>query len=89
MLRERGKPAVAYMVDQDRHYVGGAFITLNQKLRERLGDRVTGKASSPAPKGLRPKDWAQWLLPGMMGRVRHLKGEDELRHATLEEVWEA
>jgi hypothetical protein len=33
VLRERGKPPVAYMVDDQRRYVGGAFVTLNQKLR--------------------------------------------------------
>jgi hypothetical protein len=27
------------------------------------------------------------LLPGLHGRVRHLRGEKELLHATLEEIW--
>ena len=25
----------------------------------------------------------EWLKPGLVGRVRHLKGEQQLRHATL------
>jgi len=28
------------------------------------------------------------IQPGLRGRVRHLRGEKELRHPTLEEVWE-
>ena len=40
MLRERGKPPVAYMVDADRNYVGGAFISgLNREMRERLWEQ--------------------------------------------------
>ena len=36
VLRDPGRPAVAYLVtpDEQRKYVGGAFITLNQELRE-------------------------------------------------------
>jgi bifunctional non-homologous end joining protein LigD len=39
VLREPGRPNVAYMVtpDKERRYVGGAFITLNETMRERLG----------------------------------------------------
>jgi ATP-dependent DNA ligase len=42
VLREPGRPNVAYMVtpDKERHYVGGAFITLNDQMRERLWARV-------------------------------------------------
>jgi bifunctional non-homologous end joining protein LigD len=46
VLREPGRPNVAYMVtpDKERRYVGGAFITLNEKMRERLWARVNAKA---------------------------------------------
>ena len=46
MLREPGRPNVAYMVtpDKERRYVGGAFITLNEKMRERLWARVNAGA---------------------------------------------
>ena len=42
VLREPGRPHVAYMVtpDKERRYVGGAFIALNEKMRERLWARV-------------------------------------------------
>ena len=88
MLREPGRPAVAYMVtpDKDRKYVGGAFITLPQKIRERLYARVHAKAQPV--KGVTTKPGAGWLKPGTIARVRHLRGEDMLRHASLNELLE-
>jgi ATP-dependent DNA ligase len=41
VLRERGKPPIAYIVDGDRRYVGGAFIALNREQREKLWSRVS------------------------------------------------
>ena len=48
VLREPGRPNVAYMVtpDKERRYVGGAFITLNEKMRERLWARVSSPRRS-------------------------------------------
>jgi len=88
VLREPGRPNVAYMVtpDKERRYVGGAFITLNDKMRERLWSRVNAKAKPL--KGVKVKPGTQWLKPGLVGRVRHLKGEQLLRHATLREIQE-
>ena len=88
VLREPGRPNVAYMVtpDKERRYVGGAFITLNEKMRERLWARVNAKAKPL--KGVKVKPGTQWLKPGLVGRVRHLKGEQLLRHATLREIRE-
>jgi bifunctional non-homologous end joining protein LigD len=56
-----------------------AFITLDQKMRERLWARVKGVDAKPG---------TVWVSPGLIGRVRHLKGEERLRHATLQEVIE-
>lgn len=86
VLRERGRPAVAYMVtpDKERRYVGGAFITLPHGIRERLYARVHVKAAPV--KGVTTKPGAEWLRPGTMARVRHLKGEDMLRHASLRDL---
>ena len=88
VLREPGRPAVAYLVtpDKQRKYVGGAFITLNQELRERLWSRV--KASAKPVKGVAAKPRTEWRKPGLVARVRYLKGEQTLRHATLQEVGE-
>jgi bifunctional non-homologous end joining protein LigD len=87
VLREPGRPAVAYMVtsDKERRYVGGAFITLNQQMRERLWARVQ-KAKGKPVKGVDAKPGTVWVKPGIIGRVRHLKGEGKLRHATLQEL---
>ena len=38
--------------------------------------------------GVKVKPGTQWLKPGLVGRVRHLKGEQLLRHATLREIRE-
>ncbi|ESY39694.1 hypothetical protein X747_23800 [Mesorhizobium sp. LNJC384A00] len=43
---------------------------------------MQGKIGGPAPKGLK-SDKAEWLKPGLVGRVRFLKGEEKLRHAKL------
>ena len=74
------------MVDADRNYVGGAFIRgLNREMRERLWERVTTKAG-PIPKGLKLKQGAEWVRPGLMATVRHLKDEETLRHAGLKAI---
>lgn len=84
VLAERGKPTMALVVDQDRNYLGGAFIT-NRRIKERLLSRVRAKAG-PLPKGIGKRPDAQWLRPGVMAKVRHLRGEEELRHASVQEV---
>lgn len=88
VLREPGRPAVAYLVtpDKERRYVGGAFITLNREIRERLWARV--QADAKPVKGVERKAGIEWLKPGMVARVRYLKGEQKMRHATLREVGE-
>lgn len=79
--REAGKPAMVLMADKGQ-YAGGAFVTFKADKRKRLWDRVQGKAGGPVPMGLK-KDKAEWLKPGLVGRVRFLKGEEKLRHAKL------
>ncbi|PBC09220.1 ATP-dependent DNA ligase [Mesorhizobium sp. WSM3859] len=84
--RERGKPAMVLMADKGR-YMGGAFVTFKADKRQALWDRVQGKVGAPPPKGLK-KQKAEWLKPGLSGRVRFLKGEEQLRHAMLKDFWE-
>ncbi|TPK38718.1 ATP-dependent DNA ligase [Mesorhizobium sp. B2-5-3] len=79
--RETGKPAMVLMADKG-HYKGGAFVTFKADKRQRLWDRVQGKVGGPVPKGLK-KEKAEWLKPGLVGRVKFLKGEEKLRHAKL------
>jgi ATP-dependent DNA ligase len=84
--RETGKPAMVLMAENG-HYMGGAFVTFKADKRQQLWDLVRGKAGAPPPKGL-VKDKAEWLKSGLVGRVRFLKGEEKLRHATLKDFWE-
>ncbi|TPM59177.1 ATP-dependent DNA ligase [Mesorhizobium sp. B2-2-4] len=85
--RETGKPAMVLMADKG-HYKGGAFVTFKADKRQRLWDRVQGKVGGPVPKGLK-KEKAEWLKPGLVGRVKFLKGEEKLRHAKLKDFWES
>jgi bifunctional non-homologous end joining protein LigD len=86
VLEGQGKPTMALMVDKANNYLGGAFIT-NRRIKERLLARVRAKAG-PLPKGMEAKPEAQWLEPGVMATVRHLRGEDDLRHASVQGVAE-
>lgn len=79
--REAGKPSMVLMADKGR-YAGGAFVAFKADKRQRLWDRVQGKVGGPVPIGLK-KEKAEWLKPGLVGRVRFLKGEERLRHAKL------
>ncbi len=81
--RERGKPAMALMADESGNYVGGAFVTLPRGIRERLWERVRARAGAAPPKGL-PIAKAEWIKPGLVARVKFLKGEEKLRHATVQ-----
>ncbi len=85
--REAGKPAFALMADRETgRYVGSAFITMNREIRERLWKRVLDHAGK-APKGMK-RPATQWVKPGLIGRVKHLRGEDDLRHASLADFQE-
>ncbi|ESY39711.1 ATP-dependent DNA ligase [Mesorhizobium sp. RSR380A] len=85
--REPGKPAFALMADRKTgQYVGSAFINSGRAIRERLWKRVQEHAG-PAPKGMK-RPATQWVKPGLIGRVKHLRGEDDLRHASLQDFRE-
>jgi len=85
--REAGKPAFALMADRKTgRYVGSAFINSSRAIRERLWKRVQEYAG-PAPKAMK-RPATQWVKPGLIGRVKHLRGEDDLRHASLQDFRE-
>ncbi|RVC47443.1 MAG: ATP-dependent DNA ligase [Mesorhizobium sp.] len=85
--REAGKPAFALMAERGTgRYVGSAFITLNREMRERLWQRVQ-EAPGSQPKGMK-RPATQWVKPGLIGRVKHLRGEADLRHASLQDFRE-
>ncbi|TIQ47491.1 MAG: ATP-dependent DNA ligase, partial [Mesorhizobium sp.] len=43
--------------------------------------------AGPAPKGMK-RPATQWVKPGLIGRVKHLRGEEDLRHASLQDFRE-
>ena len=67
-------------------YVGNAMVTLREKDRTRFWSSVD-KLETPKSRlaGMANRK-ARWLKEGLTARVRHLKGEDELRHATLQSL---
>lgn len=69
-----------------RKYVGSAFINSSRAIREWLWKRVNEHAA-PAPKGMK-RPATQWVKPGLIGRVKHLRGEEDLRHTSLQDVKE-
>ncbi|TKD37137.1 MAG: ATP-dependent DNA ligase [Mesorhizobium sp.] len=86
--REAGKPALALMAEPGtRKYVGSAFVSVNREMRERLWKRVQEHAGE-APKDVKKRPATQWVKPGIKARVRHLRGEEDLRHASLQDFWE-
>ncbi|RWM13575.1 MAG: ATP-dependent DNA ligase [Mesorhizobium sp.] len=87
--RERGKPAFALMAEPGtRKYVGSAFVSVNREMRERLWKRVQDHVG-PAPKDMPKRPATQWVKPGIKARVKHLRGEEDLRHASLQDFWDA
>ena len=64
-------------------YVGSAFVTLPQPARDRFW-RETEKLKIPRPvlKEISRRK-ASFVRPEMKVRVRHLRGDEMLRHATL------
>jgi hypothetical protein len=74
---------VALLATADR-YVGNAFVTLPGELREAFWRYVEENAAEYSPiKGMRRRG-ATWVRPGLRAEVRHLRGEETLRHATLQ-----
>ena len=86
--REAGKPAFALMADRETgRYVGSTFINSRAAIRDRLWKRVQEHAGPP-PKGMKCPA-TQWVKPGIIGRVKHLRGEEDMRHASLQDFREA
>ncbi|MCF6110299.1 hypothetical protein L2331_10330 [Mesorhizobium muleiense] len=86
--REAGKPALALMGEiGTRKYVGSAFINSSREIRERLWKRVQEHAGE-APKDMNKRPATQWVKPGIKARVKHLRGEEDLRHASLQDFWD-
>ncbi|WP_245318077.1 MULTISPECIES: hypothetical protein [unclassified Mesorhizobium] len=53
---------------------------------ERLWERIREHAG-PAPKGMKHPA-TQWVKPAIIGRIKHLRGEEDLRHGSLQDLRE-
>nr|WP_274608549.1 hypothetical protein [Mesorhizobium sp. 131-2-1] len=82
--REPGKAPQGIMARGGK-YAGSATVALTKEKRERLWDQVR-KGRSPPPGLPKAISKAEWLKPGITARVRYLRGEPKLRHATVEDV---
>jgi bifunctional non-homologous end joining protein LigD len=76
----------ALLADEENgfhRYAGRAFVSLGGLERDRFYRSLEGKAADRPPFGILSKAKATWVKPGITVRVRHLKGEETLRHASL------
>jgi ATP-dependent DNA ligase len=64
-------------------YAGRVMVTLSGKKREKLWAALEEReVEKPAIPDMKKRD-AVWVLPGLTAKVRHLRGEEMLRHATM------
>jgi ATP-dependent DNA ligase len=68
-------------------YVGNAMVTLPTKERAAFWSSVE-KMGTPQSRlaGLAKNKKAKWIREGLVARVRHLRGEEKLRHATMQSL---
>jgi bifunctional non-homologous end joining protein LigD len=89
IARDPKGPPVALLARgelDDLRYAGNAFIALPYEDRDTLWAAADFlEVSKPVVKHT-GKQNAQWLKPGLIARVRFLRGEEKLRHATVTEV---
>jgi bifunctional non-homologous end joining protein LigD len=72
--------------DQRLEYAGAAMVTFSEGERERFW-RANERLKTPKPAlHMDPRPETSWLKPEMRVRVRHLKGEEMLRHATVKSI---
>jgi bifunctional non-homologous end joining protein LigD len=67
-------------------YVGGAMVTLPQPERDRFWETIERIRTPEPPIPMEPRKETGWARPEMRVRVRTLRGEEMLRHATVTEI---
>lgn len=81
-----GEPVAALLARETEdglEYAGGAAVTLPASAREQFY-RATEELARARPLPCAPRSKkARWLEPCLRVRVRHLKGSDKVRHATV------
>ncbi|WP_246675575.1 MULTISPECIES: RNA ligase family protein [unclassified Mesorhizobium] len=85
LKREPGKQTVGIMAREGK-YVGRATIAVTKQMRERLMERVrSGRPPVGVPKAAVEPE-VEWLASRVKAKVRTLRGEPKLRHATVQAV---
>ena len=86
-----GEPVSALLAretDEGLEYAGGAAITLPADSRELFYSAAEQLQRDRPPPGMPRSKRARWIDPKMRVRVRHLKGSEKVRHATVVDVTE-
>ncbi len=79
--------ALLTTLGRDPAYVGNAMVTLPAKERKAFWSSVEAMGTPQARlSGFSRNKKATWIREGLVARVRHLRGEDKLRHATLQSL---
>src|SRR5262249_37417223 len=69
-------------VPNDLRYAGEAIITLSREERDEL-QRPANFLEGKKPAIHTGRKQAQWIPPGPNAKMRHLRGEETLRHAAV------
>jgi DNA ligase D-like protein (predicted ligase) len=86
--REAGKSSFVLLGQRDTHrYAGKAIVSVGRLIRDRFYERVRAKATE-APQGTKKRPDIEWVTPGLIAIVQHLRGEAKLRHASLKDFRE-
>jgi bifunctional non-homologous end joining protein LigD len=87
---ERGDKAptalLAREVDGRLVYAGGAMLTLPQHKRDLFWDAGEVLRTDEPPLAMKPRKGVSWIKPTMRVKVRTLRGEEMLRHATVRDL---
>jgi hypothetical protein len=84
---DKGSDGIPYaLLADEAGYRGAAFISLPASLRDVFWRYVEGRGVAKAPILGTGRKKATWISPGLRATVRHLKGGDKLRHATVQAI---
>jgi DNA ligase D-like protein (predicted ligase) len=64
-------------------YVGNAVIPMPERDKARFWARIEAMGTPRARLSALHRRKARWLKPGLTAKVRHMRGEEALRHATV------
>lgn len=84
---DKGSDGIPYaLLADEAGYRGAAFISLPASLRDVFWRYVESRGVAKAPILGTGRKKATWIGHGLRATVRHLKGSDKLRHATVQAI---